>query len=449
VAQLQEDPRLKRALIAIALAGALCALQMANAAATNPSPSPSPCPTPSSASGTRLTCPSPTPDPTQATYDALTARLGGDLAKALTAQQSLNQALDQTAASEQTLSDQISQEEDLISNLQDEISQLDSQISDTQDRIDVEKEQLATVARAIYRQPSSLWQLIARTGSLRDALVATADLVLAGQRAHALQAKLESDLAKLKSDRQARQNDLDRENATLDTLNTNLTAMDDLMNRQADLSGQLDDLMSQFQSALDALPDQPPDVTSALAQLLESQEADLVQRSYQAAWSQAQVGAGLALIKGVLPLGTTLKGLVLSWPMTGFRITQPFGPTSILLEPALGQYAHFHTGVDLAAPLGTDVTAAADGVVVAVGHTGVGYGNYVIIAHGGGIESLYGHLLETEVLVGDHVIRGQRIGREGSTGFSTGPHLHFELRLKDQVVDPMPYLPVLATNWAG
>jgi len=377
---------LKRALEALALAASLAALQLAAVSATtaspsptpspsaapasspSPSPSASPCPSPSASSGSRLTCPSPTPDPTQAAYDALKARLGGDLAKALTAQQNLSNALDQTTASEQAVSDQISQEEDLISNLEDQIAQLDSQISDTQDQIDTEKQQLAALAVAIYRQPTSIWMLVARTGNLRDALVAVANMVVAGQRAHALQAKLEGDLAALQSQLDARQTDLDQENATLDSLNNNLNALDDLLNTQADLSSQLDDLMNQFQDALDGLTSQPPDVTAALAQLLEAQEADLIQQSYQAAWSQAQVGAGLALLNHVLPLGTTLKGVFLIWPMTKFTITQPFGPTSVLLEPSLGPYPHFHTGIDIAAPLGTPVMAAADGLVVAV-HT--------------------------------------------------------------------------------
>ena len=81
--------------------------------------------------------------------------------------------------------------------------------------------------------------------------------------------------------------------------------------------------------------------------------------------------------------------------------------------------------------------------MVAVANTNVGYGNYVIVAHGGGIMTLYGHLLETDVRVGDSVARGQRIGLEGTSGLSTGPHLHFELRVNDQVTDPMPYLPPL------
>lgn len=441
---------MRRPLAALTIAGALAALQIVNVAATNPSPSPSPCPTPTAASGSRTTCtPTPTPDPNQPAYDRLKARLGGDIARALDAQQRLSRQLDQFAASEQALTDQITQEETIIADLQDQIAQLDTQIQDTQDRIEVEKQQLSAMARAIYRQPGSLWLLVARTGNLHDALLATADLVVAGQRAHALQAKLEADLLKLQADRQARQDKLDKENANHDLLVANLSALQDVMSQQDDVSNQLADVLSQIQDAESNLTTLPPDETDALAQLLEAQEQDLILRSYQAAWTQAQVGSGLAMVTHMLPPGKTLSGLTLAWPMRSFTITQPFGPSTVLLEPRLGPYRHFHTGIDLAAPLGTAVTAAADGVVVAVGHTPVGYGNYVVIAHGGGIATLYGHLLSTEVTPGQKVIRGQQIGREGSTGFSTGPHVHFELRLNDQVVDPMPYMPVLGTNWSG
>ena len=408
-------------------------MQVAGVTATGPSP----CPSTSSASGSRITCPA-----TQAAYDQLESRLGGDLSKALSAQQRLTLALNQSAAQEQLVSDQIAQEQTLIAHLQDEIAQLDTQISNTEDRIDVEKQQLSVMTRAISREPSSLWLLIARTGNLRDALRATADLVVAGERAHALQAKLEADLAKLQADLQARQKDLDTANAAQDLLTSNLSALDDLISQQNDTSSQLADLTTQIQDAQSGLQNQPPDVTVGLAQLLETQEQDLIERSYQQAWNQAQVGTGLATLTHELPLGKTIAGLTLSWPMSGFQITQPFGPTSFVLEPPLGSYKHFHTGVDMGAPLGTPVMAAADGVVVAVGHTRVGYGNFVIVAHGGGIATLYGHMLATQVLVGDRVLRGQQIGREGSTGYSTGPHLHFELRINLQVVDPMPYLPV-------
>ncbi|HSS61166.1 MAG TPA: peptidoglycan DD-metalloendopeptidase family protein [Candidatus Limnocylindrales bacterium] len=441
---------MRRALGAAAIVGALLALQASSASATDPSPSPSPSPCPgAAASGSRNTCPGAPTDPNQAAYAQLESRLGGDIAKALATEQRIAATLDQFARTEQLLTDEVAQEEAVISDLEDKIAQLDTQIADTLARIDVEKEQLAAMSRAIYRQPDSFWILIARSGNLHEALIATADAVVAGQRAHDLQTRLEADLAKLQADRQAKQDDLDKQNATLDLLNANLNALDEVMSQQDDLSSQLDDLVSQIQDAKDQLRDQPPDVTNQLAQLLEAQEQDLVQRSYQTAWSQAQVGIGLAMVNNKLPVGKTIQGLNLSWPMVSFQITQPFGPSSVLLEPPYGPYKHFHTGVDLAAPLGTPVMAAADGLVVAVGHGNLGYGNYIVIAHGGGVATLYGHLLQTDVNAGDRVVRGEVIGLEGSTGYSTGPHVHFELRVNDQVIDPMPYLPVPGTSWSG
>jgi len=427
---------------AATIVAALLALQVSSVAATDPTP----CPTPSASSGTRVTCPA-APDPNQAAYDLLTARLGGDIANALTAEHRLATTLDQFAGIEQSLMSQIAQEEALIARLEAEIARLDAEIADTQARIEVEKQQLAAMARAIYRQPDSFWILIARTGNLREALVATADAAIAGQRAHALQNRLEADLVKLQRDRDARQTDLDRNNNARDLLVANLNSLQEVMDQQNVVSSQLTGLIAQLETAKAQLTNQPPDVTSNLAQLLESQEQDLILRSYQTAWAQAQVGTGLALVNHALPTGKTIAGLKLSWPMVSFQITQRFGPTSFALEPPLGQYRHFHTGVDLSAPLGTPVMAAADGVVVAVGHGASGYGNFVVIAHGGGIATLYGHLLDTSVSVGQTVARGQVIGLEGSTGFSTGPHLHFELRVYEQVTDPMPYLPVPGTNW--
>jgi murein DD-endopeptidase MepM/ murein hydrolase activator NlpD len=419
-------------------------MQVSSAGATDPSP----CPTSTTSSGSRVNCRAPT-DPNQAAYDQLKTRLGGDLARALAAQQRLRRTLDQFAGIEQSLTAEVTQEEAAVSKLEQQIASLDAEIADTQERIDTEKLELAAMSRAIYREPGSFWMLIARTGNLHDALIATADAVVAGQRAHALQARLEADLQKLQSDRDARQADLDRESNALDLLNANLSSLQEVINEQGVVSASLVSLMAQLNTATAHLQNQPPDITATLAQLLEAQEQDLILRSYQTAWTQAQVGTGLALVNKQLPVGNTIAGLALSWPMTAFRITQPFGPSSVTLEPPLGPYKHFHTGVDIAAPLGTPVMAAAEGVVVAVGHTTSGYGNYVIIAHGGGIATLYGHLLATRVNYGDKVVRGQLIGLEGSTGFSTGPHVHFELRVDNLVVDPMPYLPIPGTNWSG
>lgn len=409
---------------------------------------PSVCPTPSVATTSRLTCPQLT-DPNQAAYDQLRQRLGGDVARALAAQQRLTATLNQFAGIEVSLGAQVSQEEASIATLEQEMAALDGEISDTQARIEVEKQQLAVMSRAIYREPQSLWILVARTGNLHDALIATADAVVAGQRARALQDRLQADLVKLQDDRATRQADLDRKSNTLELLAANLSSLQDVISAQNVVSASLASLLTRLRNATAHMTDQPPDVTQALAELLEAQEQDLILRSYQTAWTQAQVGTGLALVNRLLPPGTTIAGLSLSWPMKSFTITQTFGPTTVTLEPPLGPYPHFHTGVDIAAPLGTPVMAAAEGIVVAVGHSAYGYGNYVVIAHGGGIATLYGHLLSTKAKYGDVVKRGQVIGLEGSTGLSTGPHVHFELRVNDQVVNPLPYLPIPGTNWSG
>ncbi len=437
---------MRRALGAVAVAAALLAVQGASAGATDSTTCSS-----TTATSARTSCPTttPTPDPNQAAYAALTARLGGDIANALTAEHRLSITLDQFAGIELGLTAQVAQEEATIARLQAEIAALDQQIVDTQARIEVEKQELGVLTRALDRQPDSFWILIARTGNLHEALIATADAVVAGQRAHALQDRLQADLVKLQADRDARQSDLDRESNTRDLLVANLNSLQDVMTQQTAVSGQLTTLLTQLQAARAQLQNQPPSVTTDLTQLLEAQEQDLILRSYQTAWAQAEVGTGLALVNNALPLGKTITGLKLWYPLAQLTITQGYGPTTFALEPPLGPFKHFHTGIDLSAPLGAPVMAAADGVVVAVGHGAIGYGNYVVIAHGGGIATLYGHLLRTNVSAGQVVVRGEVIGLEGSTGYSTGPHVHFELRVNNLVTDPLPYLPVPGTNFNG
>ena len=433
---------MRRPLGVAALLATLVVIQVANATADT-----STCGSP--ASSARCPAAVPTPDPNQAAYDALKSRLSADVANALTAEQRLSATLRQFAGIEASLTAEIAQEEATIASLEAEIARLDADIADTEARIEVEKQQLSAVSRALYRQPDSFWILIARTGSLHDALVATADAVVAGQRAHALQTRLEADLERLQNDRDQRQTDLDKQSNTRDLLVANLSSLQDVMDRQGGVSDQLTALIARLKTAASHLLNQPPSVTAELAQLLEAQEQDLVLRSYETAWAQAEVGTGQALVKGTLPLGKTISGLRLSYPLRQFTLTQTFGPTGYALEPPLGPYRHFHTGIDISAPLGAPVMAAADGVVVAVGHSAIGYGNYVVIAHGAGIATLYGHLLQTAATPGQQVSRGQVIGLEGSSGYSTGPHVHFELRVNDLVTNPMPYLPVPGTNWAG
>ncbi|MEA2645063.1 MAG: hypothetical protein QOE92_146 [Chloroflexota bacterium] len=138
---------------------------------------------------------------------------------------------------------------------------------------------------------------------------------------------------------------------------------------------------------------------------------------------------GLAIVDGVAA------------PMAHWSVSQGFGCTGFYLEPARGACPHFHAGVDMVAPTGMPVRAVLPGLAQVV-LTG-GYGLHVLITHDGGLLSLYGHLGRVDVAPGERVTAGQVIGAEGSTGASTGPHLHFEVRRDGEPVDPASAFPGL------
>ncbi len=130
---------------------------------------------------------------------------------------------------------------------------------------------------------------------------------------------------------------------------------------------------------------------------------------------------------------TAGKGII-AWPVDG-AVTSPFG---MRMHPIF-HVMKMHTGVDLHAGMGESIHAAANGTVVYADWRG-GYGKCVIVDHGGGLATLYAHQSQILVKVGQKVKRGQVIGKVGSTGYSTGPHLHFEVRVNGSPVNPLGYL---------
>ncbi|AEB11969.1 LysM peptidoglycan-binding domain-containing M23 family metallopeptidase [Marinithermus hydrothermalis] len=124
------------------------------------------------------------------------------------------------------------------------------------------------------------------------------------------------------------------------------------------------------------------------------------------------------------------------WPLKSFRITSYYGKRRLRIGGS-----NFHTGLDMAAPMGTPIYAAKAGRVRVAGWSRVGYGLHVRIDHGGGVETLYGHMSRIVVKPGQQVQQGQLIGYVGSTGWSTGPHLHLEIRINGRTKNPMAYLP--------
>lgn len=127
-------------------------------------------------------------------------------------------------------------------------------------------------------------------------------------------------------------------------------------------------------------------------------------------------------------------GELFIYPIQG-RLTSPYGYRS---DPFTGVRT-FHTGIDLAAPTGTLIKASLDGKVATAGYSPV-YGNYVIISHDGGYQTLYGHMSSIIAKRGQTVLQGGSIGRVGSTGYSTGSHLHFSVYKGGNTIDPFSVL---------
>ncbi|HEU4480793.1 MAG TPA: M23 family metallopeptidase, partial [Actinomycetota bacterium] len=144
----------------------------------------------------------------------------------------------------------------------------------------------------------------------------------------------------------------------------------------------------------------------------------------QALLSQGSSGSG------PLPTG----GGQLLWPAAG-PVTSPYGYRT---HPIFGDQ-RLHTGIDIGAPYGAPVIASDAGTVSFAGVMS-GYGNVIVVDHGGGLATTYNHLSSFSVGSGQSVGRGARIGSVGCTGYCTGPHLHFEVRVNGSPVDPMPYL---------
>ena len=135
-------------------------------------------------------------------------------------------------------------------------------------------------------------------------------------------------------------------------------------------------------------------------------------------------------------IDTAYIGGELAWPVPGYtRITSKY---AMRVHPITGQYK-LHTGVDIGAPEGANFIAANDGIVTKAEYN-TAYGKMVIIDHGGGISTLYAHGSEILVEVGQNVKRGETVLKVGSTGYSTGPHAHFEVRINGITTDPLPYI---------
>lgn len=383
------------------------------------------------------------PDPQQqlTVINQVRAQLGSNLADAMAAQQQLQQSLQDNAAQQEQLQAKISAVQAKIADLDNQISEAQMQEALLTQRIDTERAQLRELARAIYVSPSSVLLVLAESHSLGDLLTRVSDLNVAGSRAGEVKSQLASDLANLQTERQKEQAARDEQVQQRDELDSEVSQLQALQVKQETAVAQLQTKIAETQAELARLKWQSAQLAQAVTTMLEQQQDAIIASAMQAVWAQLQLWLQSNSVGQIqTSTGHSTKYRFI-WPEPQAQISQPFGPTTFWFEPPYGGYPHFHTGIDLVEPYGSPVYAADDGVVALVGSNSGGYGNYVVIAHSGGFNTLYGHLSTALVKVGQTVAQGVVIGLEGSTGNSTGPHLHFELRINQTPVNPAPYLP--------
>nr|WP_223299833.1 LysM peptidoglycan-binding domain-containing M23 family metallopeptidase [Meiothermus taiwanensis] len=165
----------------------------------------------------------------------------------------------------------------------------------------------------------------------------------------------------------------------------------------------------------------------------EARQKQLAEQRRLQAQSRARLQQQTQSQPRLRPANAVVAAAGYRWPISNFTITTYFGRR--------GVFQRFHTGIDLAAPAGTPVYAARAGQIDTAGWSRYGYGLHVIINHGGAQETLYAHMSRIVVRPGQWVDRGDLIGYVGSTGWSTGPHLHFEVRVGGAARNPLAYLP--------
>ena len=296
---------------------------------------------------------------------------------------------------------------DKITLLDNMIAENNASIADLEEEIDKDYEIFRQRARASYMSgDSSTISLLLGADSFSDFLMKADITARVAENDREIIAGLEANIAeleKLQQENEANKADLNESKGTLDE-------------KKQQLNGQVSQIQGQIED-IDALQKQYEANKAEIDKMMAQVQSEIndIYASYE---SQGEYTGG-----------------VMTWPVPGYTgITSYYGWRF--------NNTDFHTGIDISGSniYGRNIVAAADGVVIKAQETyvqGVGYGRYLIIDHGGNISTLYGHTSQLLVSEGDHVTRGQAIAKVGSTGWSTGPHLHFEVRENGTAVNPL------------
>lgn len=227
--------------------------------------------------------------------------------------------------------------------------------------------------------------------------------------------------------------DLESSRVTLERAEQELTrSLDEVSAKRAEVKAEEDRLQGLHSNRDRKLKDEQAAKNQKQALLAETKQ-NVARLKAIAAAEDAESARIASMLKSGSSKGSGRYAGSMAWPCPGYtRVSSQFG---MRYHPIL-HYNRMHTGVDISAPSGANLVAVGSGVVISAGVRG-GYGNCVMIDHGDGLVSVYAHMSRITVRVGQRLSTGQSIGAVGSTGLSTGPHLHFEIRVNGNPVNPL------------
>ncbi len=307
--------------------------------------------------------------------------------------------------------------EETIVSTQSELDKLESDLRKAQERVDIQDDLMKKRVRVMY-EDGALGYL--------DVLLSAKSFSDLMSRIEAIKTITEYDANLLNSYEKAKATI--EENKTL--VEQHKKSLEDAHDSKSQKQNELQEQLDLAQAEIDRLSAEEDSLQEALAAARAAEE----QANQRIAAAMAASG-GYVDTSGDVYVPASAGTFI--WPFDQmYTITSGF----VYRNSPIWGSGELHTGLDIGAPYGTTIRASAAGrVLVSEFNTG-GYGNYVVIDHGGGYTTLYGHASLNLVQAGQTVVQGQAISQVGSTGWSTGPHLHFEIRMNNTPIDPSPYV---------
>ena len=332
------------------------------------------------------------------------------------------QELNESRAKEKSLGDQVNSLEQQINSKQSDIDELEASISEAQAKLETLEVELAAAEEKVNTQNENL---NARLRNMyKNGSVGFIDVLMdSGSFSEFL-----NNLSLVEKVYTSDQDVLEELQKAYDEIDAKKKEIETLQAELSESKATMEEQKSSLEADKASVEKKKSEIAADSAET--QRELDKLEADAQALTSSIRNS-------GSSSSSSKYNGGIMAWPVPSCHtISSGYGGR---IHPTTGKYK-FHGGLDIPGSYGSAIVAANSGKVIWAGNRGDSYGNYVIIDHGGGVSTLYGHSSKVLVSSGQSVSRGQRIANVGSTGRSTGPHCHFEVRINGSRVNPTPYV---------